>query len=99
MRSGAMPPQKNLSSSRTKQCILNRRARPKEGFLGYGTVKAVGSVTLKSLPYLSFPNEVLSEWQGRGIPRRRSRVRASLCIVELSLPKKMFQAVGPSGVY
>ena len=28
------------------------------------------------LPYLSFTNEVLSWWQGRGNPRGRSRVRA-----------------------
>ena len=36
MRSGAVPPKKNLSSGRAKQCILTRRARPKEGILGYG---------------------------------------------------------------
>ena len=31
----------------------------------------MGTVTLKRLPNLSFTNEVLSEWQGRGIPRGR----------------------------
>ena len=36
VRSGAVPPQKNLSSGRAKPCILNRRARLNEGFLGFG---------------------------------------------------------------
>ena len=99
MRTGAVPAQKNLSSSRAKWCILNHRARSNEGFLGYGAAKVVGPITIKSLPYLSFTNEVLSKWQGRGIPRGRSRVRDSLCVVELYLKKKTFQAVGLSGVY
>ena len=76
VRRGTMPPQKTFQVCKAKRCILTRRARLKDGFLGYGAVKDVGPVTLKSLPYLSFTNEVFSWWQGRGIPRGRSRVRA-----------------------
>ena len=37
VRSGTVPPQKKtFQARRAKRCILTRRARPKEGFLGYG---------------------------------------------------------------
>ena len=48
-------PKKTFQARRAKRCILTRRARPKEGFLGFGVAYAVGPVTLKSLPYLSLP--------------------------------------------
>ena len=54
MRSGTVHSQKNISSGRVKRCILTRRARPKEGFLGYGAAYAMEPVIIKSLPYLSF---------------------------------------------
>ena len=34
--SGTVPPQKTFQARRAKRCILTRRARPKEGFFGYG---------------------------------------------------------------
>ena len=54
-------PKKTFQARWSKRCILTRRTRPNEGFIGYGAAKAVGPVTLKSLPYLSFTNEVLSK--------------------------------------
>ena len=36
VRSGTVPPQKTFQARKAKRCILTRRARPKEGFLGYG---------------------------------------------------------------
>ena len=37
VRSGTVPPQKTFQERSVKRCILTRRARPKKGFLGYGT--------------------------------------------------------------
>ena len=54
--------------------ILTRRARPKEGFPRYGVAKAVGPVTLKSLPYLSLPMKSCPGGKVEVFPRGRSRV-------------------------
>ena len=35
-RSGTVPPKKTFQARRAKRCILTRRARPNEGFMGYG---------------------------------------------------------------